>query len=499
MPTPELETKQVSKNIRFLAMVITAICGVILGLGLSQIKTKNDPLPQYARSTVTENLPQVTVSKTSSPLRSNANPGNNPGRTFSVKNNAQSAANGRGSRKTNNIAESLLRLKDYIKSIEEKNTLLKEKIELLNSLVTAREKEISKLNEDNLGFKDDFNKTMEAQAKIKTELEDKIKSLNEMLTQKDSDIAALNTIKVNLQYQVDELNKKMAALISASATMEKLIQDKSNLESELSRLKDELKKQITNNEALTKNVTALKETMDKKDRDRQSLATELEQLQLAKNETEAELVKLQVLKEGNEAQMNELKLRLKEANASYQEMKESGTQAAALLSKKELEKELNISNKEKEIEEIKDNMYKKVEDIKANLYKVTAERDSLASSLQEKERKMQQLDEKLNSLDPSVSSLQKELASEKERQLQISQQFDKAMELNKSLKERLRNITTELELLRAENKMNAGSFIREDTVEISVPRESRKSSGSPEAREPKESSGYIRIRREPLQ
>jgi chromosome segregation ATPase len=133
---------------------------------------------------------------------------------------------------------------------------------------------------------------------------------------------------------------------------------------------------------------------------------------------------------------------------------------------------LQISEKEKEIESIKD-----------NLYKANKERDAAVASLAEKEKNIRQLDEKSNSLEPQLTAIQNELASEKERGVRVTEQLNQAMELNNSLKARLKNISTELELLRAEKKIG----LTAETAE-------KKAFSKDTAK--KDTAGYIKIRRE---
>lgn len=332
-----------------------------------------------------------------------------------------------------------MRLKDYIKSLEEKNTFLKEKVGLLTSLLESKEKEIAKLNEDNAALKDNLNKAVELQNKIKTEFEGKLQVLNAQLAQKDSDLSTLNTVKISLEYQVEDLNKKLSALSSSYGVLKNSLQDKFALEAELNKAKEELRQQKILSDALNKNITDLTQVLNNKEKERQALSGELGQLQLSKQEMESELNTLKTLKEENENQLNELKNRINELSASHEEARKSTLQATSLLTKNELERDLEISDKENEIAKMKD-----------ELYRLKTERDNLALSLQEKEKNIRDLSARFTNLAPRVTTFQGELNLEKERQLQTAEQLKKAIELNSSLKERLRNISAELELLRAE-------------------------------------------------
>ena len=117
-------------NIKFLLPF--AIGGLILGFGLMQVKGKNNLLPQGRRflkaeealSGVNSATGQRYAVKEETPSRSRQ-------RLFPGKNSAPSTA-ALPSYKSNaisNTGSSLTRLKDYIKSVEEKDSFLKEKID----------------------------------------------------------------------------------------------------------------------------------------------------------------------------------------------------------------------------------------------------------------------------------------------------------------------------------------------------------------------------------
>ena len=431
-------------NIRFILLSFATISGVIVGMGITQLKEKNNLLRESSRLKKIED--SLSNFKTKYNMKVSENPGHNPGSLLLEKGSTQSPntlAFSKGNR-IPNTENSLMRLKDYIKSIEEKNTFLKEKVELLTSLLDAKEKEILKLNEYNIDLKDNLKKTIETQDKLKTEFEAKLQSLNAQLVQKDSELSTLNTIKISLEYQIEDLNKKLTALSNNYAALKNSIQEKTPLEAELGKIKEELKQQKAANETLTKSITGLTEALNNKEKERLNLAQELEKLQSSKMETESELSRLRVTKAEDESQLNELKSRLDGLNSSYEEEKKGTLKLSSLLTKKELEKDLALSDMENQIANMKD-----------SLYKANAERDSANLSLQQKEKKIAEMETKLKNLEPRLTALQDEITLEKERQAQTAEQLNRAMELNNSLKERLKNIATELELLRLEKKVQS--------------------------------------------
>ena len=545
-----------------------------MGFGLMQVKGKNNLLPQGNRSLKTEealsgvnsDTGQRYVIKEETRSRQRLFPGKNSapsGAAFpSYKSNAIS-----------NTGSSLTRLKDYIKSVEEKDSFLKEKIDLLKNLLESREKEIARLNEDNAALKGGLDEAGELGNRLKSEFEGKLQALNAQLAQKDSDLAALNTIKLGLEYQAGDLNKKLSAISGSYDFLKKSLEDKSALETELSRIKEELKQQTALNETLNKNIADLTEASNNREKEKLDLIQELGKLKLSKKDAESGLEELKALKADTENQAAVLKSRLDELTPSYEKAKNSNLELSSLLSKKEAENALAISDKAREVSKLnEDNISlkdglkriiesqgklktdfeaklqaleaglaqkdsevsklntikislehqiedlnkkltvlseaeakksslqatellnkkeldkelsisekeKEIENVKDNLYKVSKERDAAALSLAEKEKNIRELSGKLDSLQPRLTAIQNELASGKEREAHVTEQLNQAMELNNSLKARLKNISAELEMLRLEKKMELTTEKKAVT----------KDAGN------KDTSSYIKIRRE---
>lgn len=90
-----------------------------------------------------------------------------------------------------NAESSLLRLKDYLKGLEEKNNSLKDKVELLTNLLNAKESELLELNEDYGNLKENLYRTIESQNKVKSELSQTSLSLQKELRKKEEENLAL--------------------------------------------------------------------------------------------------------------------------------------------------------------------------------------------------------------------------------------------------------------------------------------------------------------------
>jgi chromosome segregation ATPase len=341
--------------------------------------------------------------------------------------------------KTPDAQKSIQRLKDYLKNTEEKSGFLKEKVELLNNLLNSKEKELSKLSTDNAMLKENLNKTVELQNKLKADFEASSNSLNAQLNQKDANISSLNTVKVNFENQLSELNNKLSVLSADYAALQGkfalLEQEKTTLETRLGRVKEDLDRQEAVNDTLNNNVSEAAAKLADKEKERADIGKQLEQLSAAKKEIESELAQLKVTKADNDNSIKQLNSRVNELNGLSEEAKKSLFQMSNLLAGKEQE----INEKQNEIAGLKD-----------NLVKSDGAKSLLLASLDEKEKTVRELNLALNSMESRTALLQKELAAEKERQARAAQQLAEAVSLNKNLKRKLKNIYIELELIRAE-------------------------------------------------
>lgn len=423
-----IKNRRGSININSILIPVATIGGLIIGLGLNQVsKGKN-----------------IAPAELIKPVKSaNASPGASPQkespavRPLPEKTRTNSAP--AVSSKAIDAEKSIQRLKDYMKNTEEKSAFLKEKIELLNDLLNSKGKELSKLGTDNAILKENLNKTIELQNKIKSDFETTINSLNAKLIQKDADIASLNTAKADLEKQLVDLNNKTSALSADYATLQgKSVlweQEKLVIESRLSRIREDLDRQEAVNEALNKNLSELTLKIADKDKERMDIGKQLEQLSAAKSSVESELTQLKAVKADNDNSIKQLNNRINELSALYEEAKKSVFEMSGLLAKKEQA----INEEQNDVAALKE-----------SLTKSDGGKTLLLASLDEKGKTVRELNLALSSMESRMAILQKDLAAERERQAKIVQQLVEAVSLNSNLKTKLKNIYIELELIRAE-------------------------------------------------
>ncbi|MFA5157421.1 MAG: hypothetical protein WC532_08600 [Candidatus Omnitrophota bacterium] len=403
----------------FLIALATAV-GLVIGLILSQTGKAKD----------------IVSAEIISPIKSaNASP------SAPAQNNPPAKPSPEKISKAPDAEKSILRLKDYIKSTEEKSAFLKEKVELLDDLLNSKGKELAKLNTDNAILKENLNQTIELQNKLKAELEQNINSLREQLSQKDADISSLNAAKAGLEGQLAELNNKLSVLSTDYAVLQaksgSLEQDKSSLESRLGRIREDLDRQEAINDTLNKNVSELTASLAAKEKERLDISVELEQLMSAKANAETELARIKSAKAEADNNINQLNSRISEINALYEEAKKSLFQMSNMLAAKEQ----LINEKESEASALKD-----------SLVKSDGGKGLLLSALDEKEKVICDLNAALASMEGRIAAMQKELAAQEERQANTSRQLAEAVSLNKNLKMKLKNIYIELEMIRAERQ-----------------------------------------------
>jgi chromosome segregation ATPase len=481
-----LKNKTGILNLKSLLIPIATIGGLIAGLFLNQVAKENNillwqtPKPVLAKSQndpAKENAPKLSQlaaeEKDLSPT---------PVKILSGKDCARKTtgtATGLTDR-LSNPENSLLRLKDYIKNIEEKNAFLKEKVELLTKLADSKEKEIMKLKSDNAGLEENLNKTLESQAKLKNGFEVNLNNLNTQLNQKTTEVANLTAIRAYLENQINELNNKLSILSGTSSDLQsqltKAQQDKSSQETDLSKIKDDLSRQMAINETLNKNIDGIKEEVATKEKERLSLANELQQIGEAKKNLEAQLNELKIIKTDNENQISQLNSRISELNSLTNETKNLNAQLKSMLADKDTEirnkqnqiskilgdSEAQLRDKQDEITKIiadKDAQLRDKQDeiskIKRDFEKFAGEKQALFLSMQEKEKSNIEIGTKLNDLDSQLALVQNALALEKGRYGLALEQIKKLVAVNNALKAKLKDIYTELELIREEKKINS--------------------------------------------
>ena len=386
--------KNGSINIHSLLIPLATVGGLVIGIGLNQVaKDKNittveliSPVKPANASPNTPLQKEVPVSSPSpETIRSSSRPAD-----FAKATDAQ---------------KSIQHLKDYLKNTEEKNGFLKEKVGLLNNLLDSKGKELSKLSTDNAILKENLNKTIELQNKLKADFQASINSLNTQISQKDTNISTLNTAKANLENQLTELNNKLSVLSADYAALQGkfalLEKEKATLETILSRVKEGLDRQEAVNETLNKSVSELTAQLTDKEKERTDIGRQLEQLSTAKKDMESELAQLKTAKADNDSSIKQLNNRINELNGLSEEAKKSLVQMSSLLAKKDQE----INEKQAEVTALKD-----------NLTKSDGGKSILLASLDEKEKTVRELNLALNSMESRMAVLQKELAAERERQ-----------------------------------------------------------------------------------
>jgi chromosome segregation ATPase len=290
-----------------------------------------------------------------------------------------------------NPEKNILRIKDHIKEIEKQNLSLKGKVDELSAILETKEKELLKYNDDNAVLKVDLAKAIETQNKTKADL--------------DSEM---------LQSQ----------------------QDKNSLQADLNKVKAELGSSKTQNDSLDKIISAVKKDLDDKESQRLRVTEELRKFEESHKAMESELNALKTAKSVNDSQVVQLNLRIEELTKSNLNMKDSVNQLTELLTKKEVE----FGDKKNKLSNTKD-----------ELDKAIRKKESIILISESKERTISTLSKKLKGLEAKIAQANKESTFAKERQLEAVQGVDNLKSANAYLRQRLLDITIDLELLRAES------------------------------------------------
>jgi DNA repair exonuclease SbcCD ATPase subunit len=332
--------------------------------------------------------------------------------------------------------KSLTRLKDYIKELETKNNILKDKVEELSGFLQTKENELGQLNKNNIILKQELDKTVNMQTDSKGETDQKLAELKGQLSQRETDFMTLNMMKANLENKVSELNNRLSSLAESNSYLEKLLaqteKDKSGLEVQFKKLQEEAGKKVSADEVLQlkMRVDELTQQLNNKEQERLSSVKELEQLKESKKNLESELNELKIVKDTDKSHMSEL-------NLSYESMKGALSQLSALVGKREIE----LSDKQTE-----------VTSLKQNLEQIGKERDAMALALREKEKAISDLNAQIGRLEAKIESLQAELTLVKDRQKRTVEQLSEATSINSSLQQRLSEISRDLEPIQLESE-----------------------------------------------
>lgn len=368
--------------------------------------------------------------------------------------------------KTADPAKGLSRLKEHVQDIEQENVSLKTKVDQLNLLLEAKEKELSGLNKDNAGFKENLEKAVKVQEQLQKELAENLSGYDALKTkfsQHESEFSKFNSIKANLENQIVELNDKLASLTKANVFLEGQVSqyrtEKTSLDFGLDKVKEELTKQIALNDSLNKRVIEITDSLNARERERQGLVKELEQSRESKAKLEDQLQTLKSSGTDNENQLAQLKNQLKEANVSYESIRNTVTQLSSLLTKRE--SELNDARKD-------------MLALQENFEKTKGEKDAFMFTLKEKERNISELNASLNRAESQLLGFQSELASTKERQKKTIQQLTELSSINSSLQQRLFDISKDLEPVGSDSnidKRKAEELRKKVEVQLDIDKE----------------------------
>lgn len=185
-------------------------------------------------------------------------------------------------------ANTLLRLKDYIRELEQKNEFLKRNVIELERLLENKEKELLKIHREYITYKEDI----EARIKIK---EDEIQSLQSKLS--------------NLQDQLSKIKHRKGI----PRKDQKIL----SLERQLNELQRKLKEVSRRNYELENQIGQLKAKLLDKERQKQDLVSQLRQLQINSKRPIDYDTKILELRADNK-RLSTLVQRLKEENTSLQ-------------------------------------------------------------------------------------------------------------------------------------------------------------------------------------
>lgn len=169
-----------------------------------------------------------------------------------------------------NPENSLLRLKEYIKSLEAENRELKDRVSELDKLLSI-EKEKSKDVEASALLKEKLDKALESEHKAREEFEDKLDVMKAEVREKEREISRVTEDKRSLEFQIYKLTNKLSDVDNSHSDIRRQLAEaqtnKTALETELNKVKGELDKQITLNDTLNKKIAELSANLENKNKE----------------------------------------------------------------------------------------------------------------------------------------------------------------------------------------------------------------------------------------
>lgn len=373
-----------------------------------------------------------------------------PGRFFTVQEKSLRAG------PATNAENSLLRLKDYIKSLEEKNNSLKEKVELLTNLLNSKESELLGINEDYENLKENLYKTIETQNQFKSDLTQGNISLQKQIDRIEQEKWDLeNKLKASKEETLrlaaanEELNKNLKAM---NAQVEEAKDSILNLSNLLSKKEIEVKDVQSVAAKAKENAGKMTFELEGKDKALQDMRVKLKEIDSAKVLLAKEL-------EAQKLRNEQISKQLDEMAAAKEELKQAELDNENL--KKMLDREKASRNEA--LQQVSQNLASGKE-----LRQAQKEAASLRAQL-ESERTLRDNNEreanvslgtnkKLEIMSSDISKLKDQLIIERKDAQRIRSGLKEQEVLNNSLKAKLKSIYTELELLRVEKSFEQGAL-----------------------------------------
>lgn len=360
----------------------------------------------------------------------------------------------------------LTRLREYVKSLEEEKASLKEKADQLKVRFDEKERDLSLFASDNAGLKDTLTKLTQSKNKLESELSLNAVSLDKIrseLSVKESQVTAFNKTRQNLEEQIHELNNKSIAFSSINANLERQLtqyrQEKSFLEKELEKAKEDLGRQNGLFGPLNRKVDELTGALDNQEKQLSATSLELYSLRESRKNLEIELSQLKAAKSANENQITQLNARIQDSTFSYESLKNTVSQLSSLLTKKEVE----ISERQRELVSLKD-----------DLDSLLKQKNTLLATLKEKEKVIEDMNISFTRMGSQIVALQEQLDAPNRLQSKTLEQLEQLTSVSNFLQDRISGISKDLSTIHTQadlDKKKAEELRRRVEVTLDIQKE----------------------------
>jgi predicted nucleic acid-binding Zn-ribbon protein len=177
----------------------------------------------------------------------------------------------------------LSRLKNYVIEIEQSNSELKKNVQGLAGLLKKKDQDFEKLNSDYAALKKDLEAVLNNQEKLRRQSDDKDRRMNELLSSKEGQINQEAQLRAASENTVRELSDKVTELTTENSSLKgelkAMAMDSDMLQAMLAGIEEELDRERGNAVVLQKKISDADQALSQKEKENQGLSEKVNELE----------------------------------------------------------------------------------------------------------------------------------------------------------------------------------------------------------------------------